>query len=175
MDFFFKSSKKNFYEKIFRKISFRKLLRKNFRNISRTILKAYKTVNEEQKRQYKGRKWPHHGTTSPCLISFPQPRITFPYLIALELPLSPLRFASSLCLIAQPHRPTSYHELSSKPYHMSSSSSAHLNGLIAPLRVSSPLAPLHGIITHSHHPQLLPMASSHMRLSLFLIASPHRT
>ena len=98
----------------------------------------------------------------------------------------PHRCASLPDLIVWAHRPTSSPDLIARPHIMSSSPNfitwAHRPQLIsmvplpsAPLHLSPPLAPLHGIITHSHHPQLLPVASSPMRLSLFLIASPHRT
>ncbi|KAF2594936.1 hypothetical protein F2Q70_00044326 [Brassica cretica] len=80
---------------------------------------------------------------------------------------------SSSELIARPHRLTSYHELISQLYHMSSSPSAHLNGPIA-LSSSQCITTLSSSPWH-HHPQLLPVATSPMRLSLFLIASPHRT
>ncbi|KAF3519828.1 hypothetical protein DY000_02062070 [Brassica cretica] len=56
---------------------------------------------------------------------------------------------------------------------MSSSPSAHLNGPIA--LSSSPCITTLSSSPWHHHPQLLPVASSPMRLSLFLIASPHRT
>ncbi|KAF3521452.1 hypothetical protein F2Q69_00049860 [Brassica cretica] len=106
--------------------------------------------------------------------------------LLISSPLSSLSLPSSLCLIvvphcltssseliARPHRPTSYHELISQLYHMSSSPSAHLNGPIA-LSSSPCITTLNSSPWH-HHPQLLPVASSPMRLSLFLIASTHRT